>query len=161
MQTVKKTLHSAAISAVGLACLAATPAFAEAGKTSQNQTFTAANGNTVEVRRVARENEAGDVSKRRGFKVTDPDGELVRRGHDRARVNADGSKAGAQRREFVDADGNVHQKRRRAQADGSGNARAQRHARVKDTDGNVTKRTRSSARKFDDGSRAKRRVSKR
>lgn len=156
MKSIKSNLRATTLSTLSLACLAAAPTFAEVGNNGQTQTYTAPNGNTVEVRRVRHENADGDVVKRRGFKVTDEDGELVRRGHDRARINADGSKAGAQRREFVDADGNLHQKRRRAQTDGEGNARAQRHARVKDADGNVTKRARSSGKKFEDGSRVKR-----
>ena len=147
MNTLTITLRAATIGTLGLACLAAAPAFAEAGKTANNKTFTAANGNTVEVRKVRRENEAGDVSKRRGFRVTDPDGELVRRGQDRVRVNADGTKARAQRRERVDADGNVHQQRRRAQSDGNGKSRRQHHARVKAANGDITKRTRTVTRR--------------
>ena len=153
MKTRNTTLLTLTLGALSFS---ASPAFAEADKTVENKTFTAANGNTVEVRKVQRENEAGDVSKRRGFKVTDPDGELVRRGHDRARINADGSRSAAQRRERVDADGDVYQKRRRAQGDGEGNVRAQRHARVKDADGNVTQRARSSGKRAADGSRVKR-----
>lgn len=157
MKPLKITLRIATFGTLGLACLAANPIFAsEDGNSATNKTFTAPNGNTVEVRKVERENDNGDISKRRGFKVTDPEGELVRRGHDRVRVNADGSKSRAQRRERVDADGNTYQKRRRAHADGEGNVRGQRHARVKDADGNITRRARSSGKRSADGSRVKR-----
>ena len=156
MNKKKLSLYAATFGTLSAACLIAVPTFGDVANTDSTETFSAPNGNTVEVRRVHRENEAGDVSKRRAYKVTDASGDLVRRGHDRARINADGTKSGAQRREFIDQDGNTYAKRRRAQADGAGNARAQRHVRVKDSEGKTTKRARSSGKKFADGSRIKR-----
>ncbi len=116
------------------------------------KTYELDNGNTVEVGKAAQWDGEGNARAKRGFRVTDEDGDVIKRGVDRARKTDDGKMARSKRREWTDADGNTYQKRARGQRDGEGNARGHRQGRKIDADGNVVAKGRDRGRKYEDGS---------
>lgn len=92
--------------------------------------WTDAEGDTRTTTRAGRVTEAGDVSRRRAHTVRDESGEVVRRGVDRGRRDADGGGGSVQRRYRQGEHGAVAG-RRAARGDGQGNrsVRAQRARR--------------------------------
>ena len=87
--------------------ICAGPATALAETRAAHAEHDLANGNTLQVRRQAAWDGEGNARARRGYAVTDADGNVVRRGHDRAYRTADGERGVAGRREATGADGNV------------------------------------------------------
>ncbi|MEE4301736.1 MAG: hypothetical protein V2J24_20025 [Pseudomonadales bacterium] len=82
--------------------------------------WTDADGNTRTATRAGRVTEEGDVARRRARTVRDENGEVVRRGVDRAHRDADGGGAAVQRR-YRQGENGVAAGRRIARGDGQGN----------------------------------------
>ena len=90
-----------------------------------------ANGNTLETARVVAHNDDGSVAGARGYRVTDADGNLVRRGHQRGYRDADGNSDRVSRRVAVREDGSQRVSRARVQRDADGSRRVNRQRRVR------------------------------
>ena len=95
-----------------LASCLSVPALADVNTKRGAKSFEAPNGNTVQVRGIRQSDGAGNARGARTYRVVNPDGNVLARGHARGRKSADGSYQHKRVHQRVGANGSRHTTKR-------------------------------------------------